>query len=266
MNFFGGWWRRQTAPPVTDINTEQIRARIENPIRMEVNDIRRATQALADEVARTFGEQNGDLDMGGWTVNVTHDYIDATTFGDVTRTYVGGDAHWVVRNAAGVFVAQGTIDQAHQMDPVDWNRLLAEQAEQRKQMEEATERSKKLLRRYITDKQWEQLRGSGMTIKGKGGIVYLIDSAGLVSTIKPKYGTFCVYPTDRTMPKWDKVLTMKLWIENREEEFLAAANWSGAQYPVGLVKLGLNGRPDGVYSRGFTGDRTAARYGNYLTS
>jgi hypothetical protein len=267
MNFWG--WRRQTEPPVADTNTPQMRA-LERD-RAEARAIQRRTQELADQMARVFGEHPDGQDRTGWTIDLTRDYVDATVFGDTTVRYLPADAHYVVRDTTGNIVTDGTLhaDQVAGTIPVfNWSELLAQQVERREKMEGALKRSEELLRRYITKGQWKDLqKHSAMTVQGKGGIVYSIDRTGSVETISPRRGSFCIYPVDNAMPKWDKVLTMKLWIENREEEFLAAANWSDHNLGagIGLQKLNVHGESTARPPGGFRQDRTFDRYGTYLT-
>jgi len=162
----------------------------------------------------TFTE--GTIDLGT---------IDATAFGDEQRMFL-------VRREAPV------------RDEAWYAETRARQRKARQNMEKAVARSAKLLQRYITKKEWEDLqKGGWIRVKGKH-IIYTIDSSGRVETQKPYRGTFCVYPADQTIPHWDRVLTLKLWIEGSEEEFLREANWSDHENRrASLGKIDITGEP-----------------------
>lgn len=147
--------------------------------------------------------------------------IDATVFGDITRTYLAG---YTPENYA-----------------ASKARLAERTAADKKAME--------LLVSHLSPTQKAQLRKSSyFHLKGEK-IIYRISRSGDVGTFKP-YGTFCVYPVtpdgqSRTaeLPGPDLALTIKMLIEADEAEFLRTANWSGALGNEGfsLAKLDISG-------------------------
>jgi hypothetical protein len=171
--------------------------------------------------------------------------IDATTFGDTTRQYLYG--------------YNGYIDPAAA-------KLAKKRAAER---QAAEDKALALLRSHLDTKQRAMLKEKGyFHLKGEK-IVYRIYQSGTVQTYKP-HGTFCVYPVnpdgmDRTMelPGPDQALTIKLFIEADEAEFLRTANWSGAfprsNFIFNLAKLDVSGttavQPEGGYQANVYGRR-----------
>lgn len=195
---------------------------------MALKFLHRKRQARRTELRRALRNQ-GYLYLNGLAAGVvatdTEWRIETTAFGDTGRTFLVGNP---------------TPEQLEQQRQL-W-------LEHKKQVKMALDRSAELLQRFITPKEWRDLNsqpGGRITIQGKVNRYWIgVNAIRRVDVgVWDPPGVFCVYPIDRSLPIWDRVLAFKLWLETREREFLSIANFTThAGGGVNLGKLSIDGQ------------------------
>jgi hypothetical protein len=104
---------------------------------------------------------------------------------------------------------------------------------------EADQRAVRLLKAHLTRLQWIDYKATiGIEVKGSHHTYRVSGAGATILTGKFKGKELCISPKAETgvgyrtmrLPYADLVLTMKLWVEANEEEFLKIANPTWAPY------------------------------------
>lgn len=131
-------------------------------------------------------------------------------------------------------VAEGRIEhrlavEARQLQDARYQQYREQQAVSLKRFEEATARSLRLLKSFLSTSQRAELeRWEGITVRGADGQEYFIDAQPHQNIYLIERGLrrrrFCVVMQDSRIPLYDMMLAQKLLLETDIPRFTALAN------------------------------------------